>query len=148
MPLHSFTVCRIQGTNHSKILLSSCKKNLTLLLKKLLKNVNASSCCSSKTSVYREIQHTVFQEFGVSDTVCVLNLYLISGVTFILWLFLIFSESIFSVLLYVYVAENFVHYQPKCQVRSIDTFYTFGFTIIRSILDVLVNSTNYMIKIQ
>lgn len=142
MPLHSFTVCRIRGTNHSKILLNSCKKNLTLLLKKILKSVNASSCYSSKTSVYREIQHTVFQEFGVSDTVFILNLYLVSCVTFNPWFFKIFSESIFPVLLYVYVAENFVHYQPKCQVRSIYTFNTFRFTVVRSILDILVSNTN------
>lgn len=50
----------------------------------------------------------------------------------------IFSESIFPVLLYGYVAENFVHYQPKCQIRSIYTFNAFGLILIRSILNILV----------
>lgn len=148
MPLHSFTVCRIQGTNHSKILLNSCKKNLTLLLKKILKSANASSCCSSKASLYREMQHNSISgiwcfRYSLCFKLTFGKLYYIKS-----QIFFVFSEFIFPVLLYVYVAENFVHYQRKCQVRSIDTFPTFGLTIIRSILDVLVNSTNFVIKIQ
>lgn len=85
---------------------NSCKKNLTLLLKKILRSVNSSSCCNLKllllqayklllfsgTPVYRELSHTIFQEFSISNTVFLLTsmwqiiLTLISGFLNIFWI--------------------------------------------------------------